>query len=227
MLWKFLQYLPGVIVCLGLASTAQSLQLTYELIGMSGKVSSMAYTVDGVPVVATPLATGGTPKVSPEPYGLGVRTGGIKDHTREIDRVGAIETLRLTFDRIVELVSVVFDRVGFGDDFSVAVDGTTLMSSAPIPGSQPGNKGEGTFSFLDLPVLPRTGMRFDFTAPDLDDDYRVKGLTINVDSSSAGPAPDPSNPVPEPSPILLLGTGLVGLIGFGMLRERRQRSRNA
>ena len=41
----------------------------------------MAYTVDGVPVVATPLATGGTPKVSPEPYGLGVRTGGIKDHS--------------------------------------------------------------------------------------------------------------------------------------------------
>ena len=40
MLWKFLQDLPGVIVCLGLASTAQSLQLTYELIGTSGKVSS-------------------------------------------------------------------------------------------------------------------------------------------------------------------------------------------
>ena len=57
----------------------------------------MAYTVDGVPVVATPLATGGTPKVSPEPYGLGVRTGGIKDHTHEIDRVGAIENSTVDF----------------------------------------------------------------------------------------------------------------------------------
>jgi hypothetical protein len=220
MLRKFLQYLPGIIVCLGFASTAQSLPLTYEFISTGGRVSSIAYTVDNVTVVATALATHGMPKVSPDARGLGIRTGGIKDHTREIDHVGAIETLRFTFDRMVELVSVVFSRVGFSDDFSVAIDGTTLMGSAPIPGSHRKDKGEGVFSFLSFPLLTRTGVQFDFTAPGMDDEYRVKGLTINAGSA-------PTNPVPEPSPVLLLGTGLVGLAGLGMLQERRQRSRNA
>jgi hypothetical protein len=189
--------------------------IAFDFIGTGGKVESSAFTVDAVTVVATALTSAGTPKVSPEPNGLGVRAGGIGDHTRQIDAVGALEILRLTFDRSVELVSVIFSRVGFDDDFSLAVDGTTLIGSATIPGSHPKDKGEGSFSFLGLPTLSRTGTFFDFTVPGLDDDYRVKGVTIDASGS-------PSH-VPEPSPILLLGTGLLGLAVCGMLWERRQR----
>jgi hypothetical protein len=206
-------------VCLGVVGTVQAMPITFDLSGTGGKVESIAFTVDAVTVVATALTSAGIPKVSPEPNGLGVRAGGTSDQTRQLDAVGALETLRLTFDRSIELVSVLFSRVGFDDDFSLAVDGATLIGSAAIPGSHPKDKGEGSFSFLGFPTLNRIGTFFDFTVPGLDDDYRVQGVTINVDGSLS--------PVPEPSPILLLGTGLLGLAVFGMFRERHQRCRES
>ena len=78
-------------------------------------------------------------------------------------------------------------------------------------------------------MLPRTGIApFDFTAPDLDDDYRVKGLTIKRRQLFCRPCPRPRQTLSQNRPPpLLLGTSLVGLAGLGMLPERRQRSRHA
>ena len=117
---------------LGFGKHSAVCTITYELIGTGGRASSIAYTVDDVTVIATALATGGKPKVSLGANGLGVHTRKANDLTGEVDGEGVIEILRLTFDRVVELVSVVFDQVGLDDDFSLAVDGTTLISS-PIP----------------------------------------------------------------------------------------------
>lgn len=221
MVRKFLQYCC-VVVSLGVASVVHAVPITFDLIGPGGKVNSISYTVDGVAVVATPITSIGSAQISPEATGLGIRTGTPRDHTREIDREGAIETLRLTFDQSVELHSVVFGQVGLDDDFALAIDGTTFISSAPIPGGHAKGKGVSTVSLLSFPVLARTGTIFDFTAPGLEDDYRVKGMTVSL----AGAVP-PVNSLPEPSALLLLGTGMIGLIGVGMVRGRRQRALNA
>jgi hypothetical protein len=217
MVRKFLQYCC-VVVGLGCASTVQAVPITFDLTGSGGKVNSISYTVDTVTVIATPLTSVGTAQISPEATGLGVRTGTPKDHAREIDRAGAIETLRLTFDQSVELHSVVFGQVGLDDDFALAIDETTFVSSAPIPGGHAKGKGVVTVPFLNFPVLARTGAVFDFTVPDLEDDYRVKGITVSLTG-----AVTPISHLPEPSALLLLGTGMVGLVGVGMVRGRRQR----
>jgi hypothetical protein len=221
MLTKFLQS-ACIVIGLGVASIAQAVPVTFDLIGTGGRVDSVAFTVASVTVTATPLAFIGpnavSAKVSPEASGLGVRSSGINDHTRQIDRVGSVESLRLTFDRVVELMSVVFSRVGLDDDFSLSVNGASLVGSAPIPGGQANDHGTETVSFLSFSALARTGTFFDFSVPGLDDDYRVQGITVNWSASLP-----PANPVPEPSAILLLGTGVFGLVGLGIVRERRQR----
>jgi PEP-CTERM motif len=217
MMKKFLQY-GCVVVGLGWAITVQATPITFDLIGPGGRVNSISYTVDTVTVVATALASVGSAQVTPDATGLGVRTTNVSDHSREIDRVGAIELLRLTFDRSVELLSIVFGQVGLDDDFALAIGGFPFISSAPIPGGNSQGRGVGTFSSFTDSLI---GTVFDFTAPALGDDYRVKGITVN---------PDPVVPpisTPEPSAILLFGAGMIGLVGIGMVRGGRQRFLNA
>jgi hypothetical protein len=45
---------------------------------------------------------------------------------------------------------------------------------------------------------------------------------VRVITSGAAPVPEPAAPVPEPATMLLLGSGLIGLAGFGRKKLRRR-----
>lgn len=117
---------------------------------------------------------------------------------------------------LVNIVAATFRRVGTNvpieevgpvgnDDFSLFVDGNSVISSADIPGGNGLDSGVGTFNFASL-SLP-AGNIWRFSAPDLDDDYTIASLTVNSDAE------------PIPTPALL-----PGLVGMGMAAFRKRRS---
>ena len=210
-MWGYLLF--AVIVC-GLAGTAMGTPVTFDFTGDNELVPSVALTVNGVTVTATPQSSEGSPQISQTSDGLGIRTIGIGGDNNQIDEVGASETLVLTFDAgpwPVTLVSVTFERVGLDDDFSLSVDGNVLVSSTDIPGGNASDGARESFDFTIFPVSFRTGNVFMFATPGSDDDYRVKSLTVNT--------------TPEPSSLLLLGSGLSGLGWVGFLRTRQRKTR--
>ena len=131
----------------------------------------------------------------------------------------------LDFDfgsKIIEIASVTFRRVGINvpipgigevgnDDFSLAIDGNTVLDEVDIPGGNGIDTGVGTFDFTAL-NLPG-GNVWRFTAPELDDDFTIASLTVNVDDSAE-----------VPTPALL--PGVVGM-GVAFMRKRRNKAADA
>lgn len=179
--------------------SAQAATLTtYDLTGSNATQSS--FTVNG--------SNGGpTLTVSALPSdqfvgrnGSGMGVGPNANETIELN-----ETLRLFFSQMVRVVSVTFstlDNAQTGDAYSLSIDGNFLSS---------GTLFNPPISTVNLATLitdldDRSGYFFDFSALDLDDDYKVSSIAVEYGSDVV------------PTPALL--PGLIGL-GFGVLRRRK------
>ncbi|WP_279327059.1 PEP-CTERM sorting domain-containing protein [Crocosphaera subtropica] len=162
--------------------------------------SFFSYTKDGIGLTTTGILDNGNGRnVYRSLLGSGVTKEVLFDgDDNQIDGVGPDETLVLTFNQVVNLVSVTFSRVGDNDDFKLFVDGNQFIA-ADIPGG----------NFLDLDISnfifnpSPTGTKFGFTVIDKKDDYLVKYVEVNA--------------VPEPLTILGAGTA----IAFGTSFKRK------
>jgi hypothetical protein len=183
--------LIGVSAFLLISSAASAGLVSYDFTGGPTTFGDpLLFSQDGLDLSVT-----GTPGVSVDTrWGLGVKSS--KRDSYQVDGQGPDETLSFSFLQDVDLVSVIFGNVQYKDDFSLSVDGT-LIGSADIPG---GN----TFDFS---AYNFTGNTFDFGVEGRNDDYFIRGITVDtVDVSEAGS-------------LALLGLGLVGL-GFSRRKSK-------
>ncbi len=203
-----------------LAFSRPSQAAVFDFSGVLAQADSMAFSQDGVDVTVTGWAGVTSALVHQDEDGLGVTYEGDQasyTSASQVDGRDELESLVLTFENPVSLLSATFSLVGSNDQFSLLVD-DALLFSGNIPSSR-------TKSF----TADNTGLVFTFGTGEEDDDYKVKGIEVEVfGGSEPGPTePDPEVPgsggavVPEVNSLALLGMGLAGL-----WRRRIQRLRN-
>ncbi|MGH1396357.1 MAG: PEP-CTERM sorting domain-containing protein, partial [Trichormus sp.] len=159
--------------------------------------------------------------------GLGIRTatrttrnlGGVPvsldvgETTDQIDGLGGFDTVTLSFNQAVRLLSVSFARVGtnvgllnLNDDFTFIRNGT-VVSTQDVPGGNASDTGTGTFN---IPVASQIGNNFGFRASQAEDDFFISSVTVQR--------------VPEPITMAGIAMGA----GFGViLRRKYKKSTNA
>ena len=177
----------GVSAFLLMSSVASAALVNYDFTG--GLVPTfgdpLLYSEDGLG-----LSVSGAPgKAVDTIAGLGIKSSR-RDNTWQVDGRGPDETLSFLFAEHVDLVSVVFGAVSRNDDFSLSVNGN-YIGSADIPSG----------NIFDFSSYSFSGNTFDFGVQGNDDDYYIRGISVNTTAVS------------EPATLALLGLGLMGL-GF-------------
>jgi hypothetical protein len=189
-------------IVLTTAYSASAASIGFDFSGDGGKQNSFTLTEDGLEVKATGQIVDGTSRdVFQDGEGFGVFLG--EGENKQIDGQNDSfrETLNLTFDKRVALISAIFTKVDSevtGDEFKLLVDGNQLVSDTQIPGN-------GTFDFTQFNL---TGTVFGFTIGDSDDDYFLKSVEVKE--------------VPEPTTIL--GSLLVSGFCAMFYKKRKNQS---
>ena len=187
-------------IALATASAASAASITFDFSGNGGKQQSFNLVEDGLSVTATGEIVDGSPRdVFQGASGFGVFEGGTEN--TQIDGKGANfkETLNLSFDNLVTLLSATFTNVESGDEFKLFVDGNQLVSDTQIPGS-------GIFDFT---LSNPTGTVLGFSVgEDADNDYFLKSVEVQE--------------VPEPTSIL----GSLLFSGFGAMFYKKRKKQS-
>lgn len=186
-------------IALTTASSASAASITFDFGGTAGQQESFTQTENGLTVEATgKLPNGDDRDVFQDADGFGVFRG--EGENSQIDGIGVDkrETLNLSFDNIVTLLSATFTKVDSGDEFRLFVDGSQLVADTPIVGNE-------TFDFTSVNA---TGTVLGFTVGDSDDDYFLKSVEVKE--------------VPEPTTIL----GSLLVTGFGAMFYKKRKNQS-
>lgn len=227
-------------IAIGLsAGSAQAVTFNFNLtpnnlttiVGNFPGVPSLSFSQGGIGLAATASAQGNPARVVQNNQGLGVYSGTIPVPTNplqiddpQIDANGSNETLKLTFDQTVRIVSAVFSRVGINtpriglippvasnDYYNLSSDTAgALATNRDIPEGNLLDTDTGLEDFTAfLSSTQRTGSIFNFSVPSgnglASSDYQLRSIEVEA--------------VPVPTPALL--PGLIGM-GLGLVRKRKQ-----
>ena len=194
----------GFLLCMIGTSEASSLSYSFTL-GAGETFRGTSRTLD--------LGSGRTVTVSATWYSANLGASGDGDiwqtssgfgvfHTYNngddpnIDGLGPDETLWLTFNQQVTLTDIAFNFAHSTDQFDFFVGDTLVLSNQE---TQPGPwRSLGTDGY--------TGTVFGIRANDHTDDFYVAAIQYN--------------PVPEPGTLILVGSGLLGIVGLGRRKRR-------
>jgi hypothetical protein len=212
-------------IAIGLsAGSAQAVTFSFNLtpnnfttaVGNFPGVSSINFSQGGIGLTATAVDENNTPRnVIQNNQGLGVYIPGLTPipDDIQIDANGLDETLKLTFDQTVKIISATFSRVGspvagIGNDFyTLFSNAGPIATNQDIPGGNLTDTATGTVNFAAF--LNTTGNVFSFTVPGggglNTSDYQLRSIDVDA--------------VPVPTPALL--PGLIGM-GLGLVRKRKQ-----
>lgn len=194
------------------APDALAASITFDFSG-SPQEQAPSFTLDkdNLEVTATGITRNGEIRdIFQSENGFGVTSGEGERNEIDGDALGKKETLNLSFDKLVSLISATFTKVDTNDDFKLFVDGSELVTAA-IPNGNRSDTGIGTFDFTSFNKSNRTGTVLGFSVgDDRSNEYFLKAVEVQE--------------VPEPTTIL--GSLLVSGFGAMFYKKRKNQSDN-